>query len=490
MNLTSPKLVRFFYNFVFNSQKKIMLRKVNSLTHHPLNEKIYSLSDIDGLKESISKVGLLQHLVIDKKSRVISGNRRFQSVKELGWKEVEVVVIDIKEKDIPLYLISYNKQRIKTIKEQILEIKYLQKYYNKGQGFRTDLTSANVGKGSTRNKISDETGISSGQIQKILFIDNFQPTFIDLIDKGIMTTNQAYLETKRRHSESSTIVESSINKKVKFNDSNVRLYTSSSDNMKELKDEEVQLIFTSPPYWNKRIYEKNKGLGNEKTPNEYVRNLSNHLRDCYRVLKKSGSFFLNLGDTFHNGDLQNIPHKVVIELQNQGWILRNTIIWQKTNPKPSSTKTNLTPSYEFIFHLVKSKEYFYNQIKVPLSDKTKASHPPRHRNIKNNESSVYSPYIPSLDGKNILDFWTDEVVRTAVVNQKIKEIEIEHPAPFPKEIVILPLLQTSKEDDTVLDPFCGSGTTGRVSSMLNRKFIGYDIQKNFIDYLKKSIHKF
>ena len=109
----------------------------------------------------------------------------------------------------------------------------------------------------------------------------------------------------------------------------------------------------------KRKYTDNDGLVNEKKPSDYLSNLVNHLDDCKRVLKKMGSFFLNLGGTFNDGNLQNIPHKVIIGLQDKGWILRNTIIWAKTNPKPSSSKSNLCPTYEFIFHLVKSKDYFY-----------------------------------------------------------------------------------------------------------------------------------
>ena len=92
--------------------------------------------------------------------------------------------------------------------------------------------------------------------------------------------------------------------------------------MSELKEGEVQTIFTSPPYWNKRTYSEEKGLGNEKTSEEFVVNLSEHLRDCKRVLKDRGSFFLNLGDTFYNGNLQNVPHRVILKLQEQGWILQ------------------------------------------------------------------------------------------------------------------------------------------------------------------------
>ena len=137
--------------------------------------------------------------------------------------------------------------------------------------------------------------------------------------------------------------------------------------MSELKDGEVQTIFTSPPNRNKRTYSEEKGLGNEKISEEFVVNLSEYLRNCKRVLNDRGSFFLNLGDTFCKGNLQNVPHRVILKLQEQGWILRNTIIWSKTNPKPSSSKSNLTPSYEFIFNLVKSMEYDYYQTPNKLS---------------------------------------------------------------------------------------------------------------------------
>ena len=76
------------------------------------------------------------------------------------------------------------------------------------------------------------------------------------------------------------------------------------------------------------------------------------------------------------------------------------------------------------------------------------------------------------------DYWNEDIVRTSVANQKLN-IEGEHPAPFPEEIITLPILQTSEIGDLVLDPFMGSGTTGRVCDKLNRIFVGYDLQ-NFI----------
>ena len=99
--------------------------KVSSLKHHPKNKEIYTLSSIEELMESISEVGLLQPLIIDSRNQVISGNRRFESVKRLGWEEVEVEVRDVNKEDEELLLIHFNKQRIKSFKELIHEYLYL-----------------------------------------------------------------------------------------------------------------------------------------------------------------------------------------------------------------------------------------------------------------------------------------------------------------------------------------------------------------------------
>ena len=303
-----------------------------------------------------------------------------------------------------------------------------------------------------------------------LQIRNFDEFFF-----RILTVNQSYLQVSRE------VKESDSRKETKNNTSNTipntwRFYQKSSDNMSELNDGEIQTIYTSPPYWNKRLYSENGGIGNEKTSEEFVNNLSNHFKDCWRVLNDNGSFFLNMGDTFYNGNLQNIPHRVIIKLQEKGWILRNTIIWSKTNPKPSSSKSNLTPSYEFIFHLTKTTDYDYYRTLTPLNEKTKPSLPPRHRSTNGRYSDSISPYLPNIKGKNMGDYWNDDIVRTSVANQKL-EIDGEHPAPFPEQIVTLPILQTSKEGETVLDPFCGSGTVGRVCENLKRNFVGYDLMK-------------
>ncbi len=452
-----------------------MIIPLSKLKSHPQNEEIYTISNIDDLEQSISKLGLLEGLVIDEDYQVISGNRRFVAVKKLGWESVECQQVSIPKEEILTYIIAHNKQRVKTCRERLNEAKVLMKLHSIGQGTRTDiLTSVNANRSSTtRDEVGKIIGMSGVQITKLLLIERENPELIDLIDEGIYSISQAYLHTNRKMKEDKVRLEVRENI-VSTDNHDYKFYNKSSANMNEIEDGKVDMIFTSPPYWNKRKYNELDGLGNEKEPQEYVSNLVNHLKDCKRVLNKKGSFFLNLGDTFQKGNLQNIPHRVVIGLQEQGWILRNTIIWQKTNPKPSSSKSNLCPSYEFIFHLVKSNDYKYDPTLTPLKHTTKPSHSPRHRNLKDDSIKI-NPYIPRREGKNMGDFWNEDIVSSAVVNQRIDN-DVEHPAPFPEKIVLLPLLQTTNEGDLVLDTFMGSGTTGRVAQSNNRRFVGYDIK--------------
>ncbi len=455
---------------------------VDTLKHHPINSEIYNLSSIEELMDSIKDIGLLQPLTIDQHNQVVSGNRRFEAVKRLGWTKVEVNKIDVKLGQEVMFLIHFNKQRVKSITELIAEYDHLKKYYK---------TQENRVK-NVREVVADDIKVSDGTLARILYIRKHSPDFIKLIEDGILTVNQAYLQTQRLFKENQTINNTVGVSDSLRNDEDFRFFKKSSDNMSELGDGEVNVIFTSPPYFSKRLYVPEGGLGNETTSDEYVENLVGHLKDCYRVLNNNGSFFLNLGDTFVNGDLQNIPHRVVIKLKGNGFILRNSIIFSKTNAKPSSSKTNLTPSYEFIFHLVKSLDYHYVPTLSSLSGNTKPSLPPRHRSGKNGSYRSVSPYIPNPLGKNMGDYWTEDVVRTAVVNQK-QFNGIEHPAMFPEQIVYLPLLQTCvypfvdnrNSSPVVLDLFAGSLSVYKVCQKINEqygtklKFIGYDIKKYF-----------
>jgi DNA modification methylase len=187
------------------------------------------------------------------------------------------------------------------------------------------------------------------------------------------------------------------------------------EQLRTLPDECVQCCVTSPPYWGLRDYSVNGQLGLEKTPEEYVEKLVEVFREVRRVLRKDGTLWLNLGDSFASGgtggcsdsstlnggkgvgptekikqgvqiqrralglkpkDLCGIPWRVAFALQADGWWLRSDIIWAKPNPMPESVTDRPTKSHEYLFLLTKSASYFYDAeaIKEPVESKWEESH--------------------------------------------------------------------------------------------------------------------
>ena len=455
---------------------------ISNLSQHPLNEKIYSLSNIEDLVSSIRDKGLLQPIVINQNHQIISGHRRFVACKELGWSRVECEMVKTSGIDEETeLLVHHNKQRTKLLRERLNEAKVLRPLLSIGQGKRTDKsTSVLPNRGSSkrlsaRDQVAIAIGMSPSQFAKAEFILKEDPELIDLIDSGNGTIHQVYTRLLGRKKDREALKK---RKKKTKSTNDFRLFLKSSSNMTELEDQSVQLIFTSPPYWNLRTFAEGS-LGTEKTSDEFVENLVNHLKDCHRVLNDTGSFFLNLNDSRDtNGSLQNIPHRVAVGLSNQGWIQRNTIIWHKSNRKPTSSKSSLVNTYEYIFHFVKQKDYQYFPTRTDAKGKSKDIRLVHHRETRDSLSKSFTPVISSSDdGANLTDFWNEDVVETAVARNVVSENGQVHPATFPEKIVILPILQTTNEGDLVLDPFSGSHTTGRVANQYGRKYVGYDIHE-------------
>lgn len=170
--------------------------------------------------------------------------------------------------------------------------------------------------------------------------------------------------------------------------------------LKTMEDDSIDCIVTSPPYWGLRDYGVDGQLGLEETPEEYVANMAVIFHEARRVLKKTGTLWLNLGDSYagsgkgpskslnkehhnleskHSGivpsglkpkDLVGIPWRVAFALQADGWYLRQDIIWHKPNPMPESVTDRCTKSHEYVFLLSKSAKYYYdaNAIKTETKD--------------------------------------------------------------------------------------------------------------------------
>ena len=133
-----------------------------------------------------------------------------------------------------------------------------------------------------------------------------------------------------------------------------------TETLQELPAESVNMVMTSPPYWNLRDYGVDGQLGREETAEAFVQNLADVFDEVKRVLRPDGSLWLNLGDTYDDKDLQQIPARVALELQNRGWILRNRVTWAKPNPMPQSVKDRLNDTTEAVFHFVKERDYWYD----------------------------------------------------------------------------------------------------------------------------------
>lgn len=463
-----------------------MKKSVLEISPHPLNEKIYSLSNLDDLVRSIKDKGLLQPIVINQNNQIISGHRRFAACRELGWSHIECELVRTTGVDEETeLLVHHNKQRTKTLREQLNEGDILRPLLSVGQGKRTDKTTSVLPNTSgkrnltTRDKVAIAIGISPSQYAKALFIRKEDPDLIELIDEGAGTIHQVYTRLEGRKKDREALEKRKTKTSTVKPSNDFTLFIKSSKHMPELEDQSVQLIFTSPPYWRRRTFAEGS-LGSEDTSEEFVENLVNHMQDYQRVLKDTGSFYLNLGDTRdRQGVLQNIPHKVSIELSNKGWLLRNTIVWHKLNRKPSSSKSSLTNAYEFIFHFVKQKDYQYYPTRTDAKEQTgKQIRLVYHRETRDSTSKNYTPFITQPDdGANLTDYWDENVVSTAVARNIPTENGITHPATFPEKVVVLPLLQTTNEGDLVLDPFSGSHTTGRVANRYGRKYVGYDIHE-------------
>jgi len=127
-----------------------------------------------------------------------------------------------------------------------------------------------------------------------------------------------------------------------------------------LDDETVDLVVTSPPYWQKRDYEISGQIGQEATVGEYVSALLSCLSEWRRVLRPTGSVFLNIGDTFHKRSLAGVPARVEAAAADGGWIVRNRIIWAKDGGMPEPAQNRLANRHEYIVHLVPSHDYYYD----------------------------------------------------------------------------------------------------------------------------------
>ena len=316
--------------------------------------------------------------------------------------------------------------------------------------------------------------------------------------------------------------------------------------LKKIPNETIDTIVTSPPYYGLRDYGNEKQIGLEKTPEEYVAKMVEVFSEVKRVLKKEGTLWLNLGDTYSatrwtnkpgtgfqgegsasnvriekvtalpDKNLVGIPWRVAFALQADGWYLRQDIIWSKPNPMPESVTDRCTKSHEYIFLLTKSPKYYFDNEAIKEKGGTGEDRPPgividrmfgydskeaflRNRNKDGRKDGTVSGKgeahaTGTRTGGNLSAAYADVNWAEEKRNKRSVWTIPTHPfseahfATFP-EALIEPMIKAGcPEGGIVLDPFGGAMTTCVVAKKLRRKYIAIELNPAYIEIGKRRLY--
>ena len=231
--------------------------------------------------------------------------------------------------------------------------------------------------------------------------------------------------------------------------------------MQRIEDESIDCIVTTPPYWRRRTQGTESITATSKE--DFVNELLQTMAQAWRVLKPQGSLWLNMGDDTTDGFVQGIPWRVVLHMMdNQGWQLVNEVVWNKTTTSPQGSQDHLRKVHEFMFHLVKSDDFYYNDEALRRTFALIMRHEGKDRG-KPAKGKQHQGLVPS-------DVWTIGVQRSGIA----------HYCVAPDTLYRLPLVATCPRDGIVLDPYCGTGTACKIAYEMNLRSIGIDINAEYI----------
>ena len=261
------------------------------------------------------------------------------------------------------------------------------------------------------------------------------------------------------------------------------------EGLSRLNDSSVDAVVTSPPYYGQRDYESDIQIGHEKTIEGYVDTLVEIFGAVRRVLRPEGTLWLNLGDKYLNGQLQGLPWRVALALQADGWVLRSDIIWHKPNAMPSAVKNRPTTDHEYIFLLTRAtKDYYYDadairEPHVTFTNQSRMKGGRKHLGKRDGtpEAGKNSGNPNLHDGRWDQAFHPKGRNKRTVWSMPLSKYRDAHFAVFPESLVEHCVKAGSPHKGVVLDPFCGSGTTGLVSLRIERDFIGIDCSQRYCD---------
>lgn len=288
-----------------------------------------------------------------------------------------------------------------------------------------------------------------------------------------------------------------------------------------LPDNSINCCITSPPYYGLRDYGNDRQIGLEDTPEEYIEKLVNVFHEVYRVLMPDGTLWINIGDSYAGSmkgaaqfpdnamnykqgtnrgtlgkatlvkqctgckpkDLIGIPWMLAFALRADGWYLRQDIIWNKPSVMPESVRDRCTKSHEYIFLLSKRRKYYFNagEIAEPASTYNEIVRDRSTTKLNNTpgRSKMGGLVRNDYHTRNKRSVWT-------VATQPLREA---HFATYPEKLIVDCIKAGCPEGGIVLDPFIGAGTTALVARKLNRNYVGFELNPDYVNLARRRIDK-
>ena len=466
------------------NNKKVILVNTNDLVLNQTIVDIYSTPEnFEDMKANIKEFGVIQPILVNRSNMVvISGNLRLQIVRELGYDVVPVIFCELTEDELNIIALSTNKQRKKSKLDIFNEMEFIKKYFNIGQGSRTDL-NPQLKEEADRKKsaMSGITKYEQDQMKKAekLSTELFGDLAIDVLkseisnlDSGKGSINSLVKRLEKQANDQ--VNRQAVPDSYELNLGDVKVFNHTCEDMFELADKTVTSIVTSPPYFAMRDYGNGESeLGLESDRNKYLNNLINIFNECKRVLKDDGSLMVNINEKVENGSYRGVVHQFVGAMLNNGWDLNDEIIWLKNNPV-YTVGNRTVRSHEYIFHFIKKgcKSFYYDtELAKKVSDP--------------NGFCVYGTdnkpkFFSGMDFRgNVL---RTNVANTGELRKQCKDAGfiLTHSATFPLSVPTLLVLLTSKPGDLVVDPFNGTGSVGEVCRYSGRNYVGYELNPQFI----------
>lgn len=466
------------------NNKKVILVNTNDLVLNQTIVDIYSTPEnFEDMKANIKEFGVIQPILVNRSNMVvISGNLRLQIVRELGYEVVPVIFCELTVDELNIIALSTNKQRKKSKLDIFNEMEFIKKYFNIGQGSRTDL-NPQLKEEADRKKsaMSGITKYEQDQMKKAekLSTELFGDLAIDVLkseisnlDSGKGSINSLVKRLEKQANDQ--VNRQAVPDSYELNLGDVKVFNHSCEDMFELADKTVTSIVTSPPYFAMRDYGNGESeLGLESDRNKYLNNLINIFNECKRVLKDDGSLMVNINEKVENGSYRGVVHQFVGAMLNNGWDLNDEIIWLKNNPVYTGGNRTVR-SHEYIFHFVKKgcKSFYYDtELAKKVSDP--------------NGFCVYGTdnkpkFFSGMDFRgNVL---RTNVANTGELRKQCKDAGfiLTHSATFPLSVPTLLVLLTSKPGDLVVDPFNGTGSVGEVCRYSGRNYVGYELNPQFV----------